>query len=98
MTLVARLLIFFLATLALVLIGFSLTLFLLARNHLHGQLDDSLNTTLNTLTAAAEIHPLGVEWDVRQRLLPLDPGGMAVSWIVRDGAGKHDRGCVQRRP
>jgi two-component system, OmpR family, sensor kinase len=87
MTLVGRLLLFFLATLALVLVGFSVTLFVLARNHLYRQLDDCLNTTLNTLTAAAEIHPLGVEWDVRQRLLRLEPGDMAVSWVVRDGAG-----------
>lgn len=89
MTLAGRLLLFFLATLALVLVGFSLTLFLLARSHLYRQLDDRLQATLNTLTAAAEVHPHGVEWEVNHRLVAADLGnGMPMMWLVRDGDGR----------
>ena len=89
MNLAGRLLLFFLATLAFVLVGFSLTLFLLARSHLYRQLDDQLQATINTLTAAAEVHPHGVEWEVNHRLVAADLGnGTPMMWLLRDGHGR----------
>jgi len=58
---------FFLGTLAVVLVGFSVTLYLLAKFHLHRQADERLESALNTLTAAAEVGPDGVEWESRDR-------------------------------
>jgi hypothetical protein len=97
MTLVARLLVFFLMTLGLVLIGFSLTLFLLARNHLYRQLDDGLNTTLKTLTAAAEIHPLGVEWDVSQRNRTITPPRLIPNWFLASPLRRRQFGRACKR-
>ncbi len=99
MTLVGRLLLFFLAALAFVLIGFSVTLFLLARSHLYRQLDDRVSATLNTLVAAAEIHRRGVEWDVHQRSLSIDiSDGTSIVWVIRDGEGKRIDGTEGRPP
>ena len=54
MTLTTRLSVFFLTMLGLVLAGFSITLYLLARSHLHRQIQDRLEAGLNTLVAAVE--------------------------------------------
>ena len=51
MTLTTRLSWFFLSTLAVVLVAFSATLYLLADRHLHRQLDDRLESTARTLSA-----------------------------------------------
>jgi heavy metal sensor kinase len=87
-TLTTRLSLFFLTTLAAVLAAFSLTLYLLARAHLHAQSDERLDAALNTLAATAEIEPDGVEWEPKNR--PLDRAllGGAVAWEVRDDRGE----------
>jgi signal transduction histidine kinase len=54
---------FFLAALAVVLLGFSLALYLLARTYLVRQTDARLTATLDALAAAAEIQANGVEWE-----------------------------------
>ncbi len=89
-TLTTRLSVFFLATLALVVAGFSATLFLLARSYLHRQCEERLEAALNTLVASVEIGPDGLlEWEPTQRHLKLGPGafGDEVLWLVSDAQG-----------
>lgn len=91
MTLTTRLSLYFLATLAFVLVGFSTTLYVLARIHLYRQMDERLDTALNTLVAAAEIDQNGVEWDMHERRLDLGQYG-SMCWTVSDGRGR----CIDR--
>ncbi len=80
---------FFLGALGLVLLGFSTTLYLLASTYLHRQIDERLDAALNTLTAAAESAPDGVEWDPRERNLTFGRRTIAgpFFWRVGDGRG-----------
>jgi signal transduction histidine kinase len=89
MSLATRLSAFFLVSLALVLAGFSGSLYLLARTYLIGQLDERLQHALNTLEASVDIEPGGLEWEPadRQMTLGVEPGIGAVRWVVRDGSG-----------
>ena len=89
MTLTTRLSLFFLGALALVLAGFSTTLYFLARSYLYEQVEERLDTALNTLVAAVEIKPEGVEWEPHERELSLSHAGGdgLVSWTVRDDRG-----------
>jgi heavy metal sensor kinase len=84
-TLTTRLSLFFLAALAVVLAGFSAALYLLADRHLHRQLDDRIRGALDTLAAAAEVEPGGVEWDPHNRPQVTESrrGGSSVRWAVR---------------
>src|SRR5262249_33655179 len=79
-----------LTALALVLIGLSTALYLLARSYLQRQDDERLAATLNTLVAAAEIGSEGVVWDPAERRLNF--GGAAptgqVAWLIADEQGK----------
>ena len=90
MTLRTRLLLFFQGALAVVLVGFSATLYLLASKHLHRQADERLEAALNTLAAAAEINDRGVEWEPAERSLSF--GRRAVEggflWRVDDDRGR----------
>ena len=90
MKLTTRLNLFFLATLAVVLVGFSFGLYYLARSHLQQQAGDRLEAVLNTLAAAAEVDAQGVEWEPTQRHLNLGPEALGehVVWLVTDGRGK----------
>ena len=90
MSLTNRFLFVFQTTLAVVLAGFSLTLYLLTRSHLDGLLDGQLDSALNTLVAAAEIRPGGVEWEPAERQLTFRAGalGEQVVWLVSDTDGK----------
>jgi len=89
MSLSTRLSAFFLASLALVLVGFSGTLYVLARSYLVGQLDDRLQRALDTLEAAVDIEPGGLEWEPADRLIAVgvDQGASALRWAVRDDRG-----------
>ena len=89
MSLATRVSAFFLASLATVLAGFSLTLYLLARTYLVGQLDERLKLALDTLEASVDIEPGGLEWEPADRRMTLgvEPGDGAVRWAVRDGRG-----------
>ena len=62
MTLATRLSAFFLAALAIVLIGFSLALYTLADRYLYRQLDGQLAAGLETLVAAVDIESDGLKW------------------------------------
>ncbi len=69
MRLSTRLLLFFLSSLAIVLVGFSLALYMMASKYLHRQVDERLEAVLNTLLAATETTPGGVEWEPHERTL-----------------------------
>jgi heavy metal sensor kinase len=92
MSLTTRLLLFFLAALGLVLVGFSATLYLLAQDYLDRQVEARLSATLDTLEADIDREPDGLEWDPRERLVPLgrDQSAEAVRWEVRGAAGKRE--------
>ena len=88
MTLTTRLSFFFLATLAVVLAGFSAALYFLAGMHLQQQVEERLESTLNTLSAAVELSPEGMEWEPAQRHLNLGRAfGDQVVWLVSDKDG-----------
>lgn len=89
MSLASRISAFFLAALALVLVGFSITLYFLARNRLHAELDSQLFGAIETLSVAAEIEPDRVEW--RPALRPPAfalPGAAPILWAVVDDRGR----------
>lgn len=89
MKLVTRFSAFFLIALALVLAGFSTTVYLVAHRHLYRQLDERLEGALDTLEASVDIEPGGLEWEPTDRriALGLDLGPDEVRWAVRDGQG-----------
>jgi hypothetical protein len=87
MTLTNRFLTFLLIVLFIVLTGFTLTLYLLARSYLHREVDDRLNTAIVTLTASIEIKkPHLLEWEPEKHHLTTGVGfgEEHVRWIVRD--------------
>jgi len=90
MRLSTRLTLFFLATLAVVLVGFSGTLYVMAAHYLHRQADERLEAALNTLAAAAEIGPEGVEWEPHERSLSFGRRTIEgqFSWRVGDDRGE----------
>jgi len=90
LTLSTRLSVFFLTMLGLVLIGFSTVFFLLARTYVHRQTEAQLESAINTLVAAVELAPDGVEWEPTQRSLVFGPrafGGQVV-WLLADDRGE----------
>jgi signal transduction histidine kinase len=89
MSLTTRLSAFFLTALALVLLGFSLVLFLLVRNHLVDQTNQRLELAMQTIIAAVEVHADDVQWEPLERHITLgeDPGEDQVRWLVHDDKG-----------
>jgi heavy metal sensor kinase len=88
MTLVTRLSLFFLATLAVVLAGFSTALYSLAYSYLHRQMDDRLEATINLLASDAEEDQDGLEWEPHERLVAVGAErDDKIQWIVTDGEG-----------
>jgi signal transduction histidine kinase len=99
MSLTGRFSTLFLSSLGLILIGFSLTVYVCARVYLSRQLSERLAASLAVLAAAAEIHRDGVEWEPQERVLPLgqDFGPERLRWMVFDPAGRridHSRNLV----
>jgi heavy metal sensor kinase len=90
MSLATRLSAFFLAALACVLVGFSVSLYVLARGHLYRQADVRVRAALDILLATAEMEPDGLDWEPPQRLQRLGEGAPpdAVCWAVTDGKGE----------
>jgi heavy metal sensor kinase len=90
MSLTARLSAFFLGALALVLVGFSFTLYGLARAYLNRQVDDQLQNAQDILAGAAEVSTAGVEWEPHDlsRTLGREEGDDQVRWMVLDLYGK----------
>jgi hypothetical protein len=89
MSLTTRVSAFFLVALALVLAGFSGTLYVMARTYLVGQLDERLRLALDTMEASVDIEPGGLEWEPadRQMTLGVEPAPGEVRWAVRDVRG-----------
>jgi signal transduction histidine kinase len=87
MTLTNRFSIFLLGVLALVLVGFTSALYLMARAYLHRELDDRLNSELETLLTAAEIKtPQLLQWEPEKHPLGtgLDTRLESTRWVVRE--------------
>jgi signal transduction histidine kinase len=89
MSLAARISAFLLVLLAVVLVGFSSAVYLLARTYLRRELDGRLQSALETLAAAVDIEPSGLEWEPADRRIALgvDSGINALRWSIRDGRG-----------
>lgn len=89
MKLSTRLSLFFLVVLAVVLLGFSATLYVLGRSFLAQQLDEHLEKALDTLEASVDVETDGLEWEPQDRRLTLgvDPGIEHVRWVIQDGNG-----------
>ena len=90
MSLTNRVSLFFLAALGLVLGGFSTALYFLADRHLHSRADHRLDTAMQTLTAAIEVHPGDVEWEPLERHISMgdDPGPDQLRWAVHELDGR----------
>ena len=88
MTLTTRLLLFYLGSLVVLLAGFSTALYLVAQEHLYRQADERLDAALNTLGAAVEAAPDGVEWEPNDRTIRIAPGPDQIAWVVTDDAGR----------
>jgi heavy metal sensor kinase len=86
-TLTNRLTLFFLTALAVVLAAFSIALYSLARSHLTRQVDEHARANLDTLTAALEVEPDGLEWNRRDRNLWPRRDEPPV-WAVFDAQGR----------
>jgi heavy metal sensor kinase len=88
MSLVTRLSAFFLGALAFVLIGFSLSLYVLARSYVFNQAEERLVAALETLSAAVDVETGGLEWEGNRRVtLGRDNSAEQPRWEVRDAAG-----------
>ncbi|MFL5342999.1 MAG: sensor histidine kinase [Gemmataceae bacterium] len=87
MSLTTRLTAFALAALAVVLAGFSATLYGLAYAHLHRQDDERLAAALDTLAAACEVNSEGVEWEPTERRLHIGADAAAVRWVITTEKG-----------
>lgn len=90
MTLTNRLSWFFLAALAVVLGGFSATLFAAAHVYLHREAADRARAMLDMLVAAAEVNAAGVEWEPSERRLSPGAAGEpdGARWLVQNHAGE----------
>jgi signal transduction histidine kinase len=90
MTLVNRLSLFFLSALAVVLLGYSVILYALARGYLLHQVDDRAAATLDVLSAAVEQEAGWLEWDGNERPVPLRSAASAETpiWGVFDEKGR----------
>ena len=89
MKLAKRISLFFLAALAVVLVGFSGSIYYLAHSHLVRQLDAVTEAAIDTLNAAIESGPKGLEWEPNDRKLAIDqPDGGSLEWAIFDDNGR----------
>jgi heavy metal sensor kinase len=94
MSLTTRLSIFFLAALAIVLVGFSTILYGLAHLYLKQKTDEHLTAALDTLEAAVDREADGLDWDAteeRVSFLGRDTGLESVRWQVSGGGKRLDK-------
>ena len=96
MTLTNRLSLFFLAALAAVLVLLCLMILGVASWYLHQQTAQTLSSGVNTLAAAIEVVPEGVEWEPAERELRFERGplGQEIAWIVIDDRGHELNGSA----
>lgn len=86
MTLTSRLMTFLVATVALVLIGFSVALYMLTYTQLHRELDDHAEAYRGMLFASVEFESNGLEWDPNAEFLKHIPGD-ELQWAAQDEKG-----------
>lgn len=84
MTITNRVSVFFQITLALILIGFSLLLYFLKQNHEFSHASERLSAAINTLAAAVEDEPEGLEWDRAALDLHFFADGEQIHWAIWD--------------
>lgn len=82
MTLANRVAAYFLGWLGLSLLGFAVAVYLIARADLYREADARIQGTLDTLSAAADVEPQGIEWEGPERRVPRSDGPNEVHWIV----------------
>lgn len=82
MTLSNRVSLFFLAALAVVLVGYSALLYGFARLYLYRQFDDQLQSAFATLVAAIEVEPDDVKWEPTDHTTNLPERALDLEWIV----------------
>jgi heavy metal sensor kinase len=89
MSLTDRVSAFFLGALAVVLAGSGIAVYALTATYFNRRAEERLTAALDTLSAAAEVNPPGVEWEPNDRNLTLgqDPGEDQVRWTVCEGDG-----------
>jgi two-component system OmpR family sensor kinase len=95
MTLTNRLTVFFLTGLAAILVAFSVTLYALARSHLEKYIDDRATATLDTLIAAAEVEPWGLEWEPKEHKLLLRSDRLDSVWAIFTEQGRRIDGSPE---
>jgi two-component system, OmpR family, sensor kinase len=90
MSLTGRVSAFFLGALALALAGSGVALYALTATYFTRRADERLTAALETLAAAAEDNPQGLEWEPNARHLSLgrDTGLDEVRWTVHDSDGR----------
>ncbi len=100
MKLATRISLYFLAALAIVLAGFSGSIYWLVQSHLYRQLDDRSEAALDTLNAAIESGPAGLEWEVNDRHLVIGQASMnePIAWGVFDETGQRLDGSKELVP
>jgi signal transduction histidine kinase len=88
-TLTNRLSAFFLGALAVVLVGFSVALFLLARAAAYRDLDRRVQGAIDAMSSAVEVKPNGVDWEPNERgfTLSAHASDAPVGWGVFDDTG-----------
>lgn len=89
MTLLNRVSAFFLAALAIALVGYSATIYFLASNYLYNRFDDGLHNALRILTAAVEVEPDDAKWQPGEFTVEFDAATLRdVRWIVSNEQGQ----------
>ncbi|MGE3637394.1 MAG: ATP-binding protein [Pirellulales bacterium] len=78
---------FFLAALAIALVGYSAVFYLLIRSHLYGQFDDGLQNALRILTASVEVEFDDAKWQPGEFAVDLEQL-RDVRWIISDERGQ----------
>jgi signal transduction histidine kinase len=88
-SLTTRLLVFFQAALAVVLVAFCAALYAAASWYVHHQADDATERAAATLVASVDIEADSVEWEPSDRDVAPGPGplGDAVHWFITDARG-----------
>jgi signal transduction histidine kinase len=88
-SLTTRLLVFFQAALAVVLLIFCSAIYTAARWYVHHQADDAAERATATLVASVDIEPGSVEWEPSDRDVSLGPGplGGTIHWYITDARG-----------
>lgn len=89
MTLVNRVSAYFLVALALILPGYSITLYTLVSRQLHQQFDQQLHAALHQLAAVVEVEDDDVKFELSDHAIHLgsEDGLEDIRWVVSDEAG-----------